>query len=334
MTVSLHSTASGPSVRGWAVGPAEIPRRWARERHEPLFASQLVTISDTVCSTNDDVCALEALGDRHRLVFTRRGAATSRSIETAASDLVADPTHVLLLTAGESCTVRHPSGKPHECTTFTFASSTLDIGAGERLWQGAAGEPCAPNARFLVRPVLLLRYHRLRRMLLETGWDKHAPVRAVEEEALALLRITLTNSAYGSRTPRHLSLPTLEEDAETRRGHRHLAESVKTILVAAPGSPHRLNDLASMLGVSPSHLAHVFRAEVGLGLHQYLLQVRMALALDRLSDGASDLSRVAFDLGFATHSHFSAVFRRCFGMPPSRVREFLRAQSQQPVLRT
>jgi AraC-like DNA-binding protein len=324
MTVSLHSTGSGPSVRGWAVGPAEIPRRWARRRHESLFASQLVTIADTVCSTTDEACALEALGDRHRLVFTRSGAAISRSIETAASDLLADPTHVLLLTAGDSCTVRHASGEPHECTTFTFALSTLDVGAGAHLWRGSAGEPCAPNARLLVRPVLLLRYHRLRRMLVETGRDEHAPVRAVEEEALALLRLTLTNSAYGSPTQRHSGLPKLEEDAETRRGHRHLAESVKTILVAAPGSPHRLDDLASMLGVSPSHLAHVFRAEVGLGLHQYLLQVRMALALDRLSDGASNLSRLALDLGFVTHSHFSKVFRRYFGMPPSRVREFLR----------
>jgi AraC-like DNA-binding protein len=159
-----------------------------------------------------------------------------------------------------------------------------------------------------------------------------APVRAVEKEALPSPRITLTNAAYGSGTPRQSGGPKRGEDAETRRGHRQLAESVRAILVAEPGSPHRLKDLASMLGVSPSHLAHVFRAEVGLGLHQYLLQVRMALALDRLSDGASDLSRLAIDLGFVTHSHFSAVFRRCFGKPPSRVRELLRAQSQQPSM--
>jgi AraC-like DNA-binding protein len=145
-----------------------------------------------------------------------------------------------------------------------------------------------------------------------------ARVRAVEEEAPALPRLTLANSAKR------------DEDAETRRGHRQLVESVKAILIAEPGSPHRLKELATMLGVSPSHLAHVFRAEVGLGLHQYLLQVRMALALDRLSDGASDLTRLALDLGFVSHSHFTAVFRRCFGMPPSRVRALLRAQSQQP----
>jgi AraC-like DNA-binding protein len=114
------------------------------------------------------------------------------------------------------------------------------------------------------------------------------------------------------------------EDYSRRCRHRDLAEAAKTILVSAPGAPHRLNDLASRLGVSPSSLAHVFRAEVGLGLHQYLLQVRMTLALDRLSHGASDLSRLAVDLGFATHSHFSAVFRHYFGMQPRRARELLR----------
>src|SRR6185312_9723361 len=58
-------------------------------------------------------------------------------------------------------------------------------------------------------------------------------------------------------------------------------------------------------------------------MHQYLLQVRMAVALDRLSAGATDLSRLALDLGFATHSHFSAAFRQYFDVAPRVARAAL-----------
>lgn len=121
--------------------------------------------------------------------------------------------------------------------------------------------------------------------------------------------------------------------ASAGRAHRHLVDAAKAILIRTPEAPHRLDDLAATLGVSTSHLAHVFRAEVGLGLHQYLLQVRMTLALGRLSGRGSELSRLAMDLGFATHSHFSAVFRQYYGLPPSRVRDLLRAPQSERTTR-
>jgi AraC-like DNA-binding protein len=39
---------------------------------------------------------------------------------------------------------------------------------------------------------------------------------------------------------------------------------------------------------------------------------------------ASDLTALAFDLGFSSHSHFSAAFRRAFGCTPSAFRESMR----------
>lgn len=100
----------------------------------------------------------------------------------------------------------------------------------------------------------------------------------------------------------------------------------RAMLAEAPGRPHRLCDVARAVGVSPSHLSHVFHAEVGLPLHRYLLQLRMAQAIERLRHGERDLSRLALDLGFATHSHFSAAFRRTFGVPPSVARRALAAE--------
>ncbi|HEY8359259.1 MAG TPA: helix-turn-helix transcriptional regulator, partial [Ramlibacter sp.] len=74
---------------------------------------------------------------------------------------------------------------------------------------------------------------------------------------------------------------------------------------------------------SPFHLARVFRQHTGLGLHQYRLHLRVAAALVRLEDGESDLSGLAHDLGFSSHSHFGAAFREQIGVTPAQARRAL-----------
>jgi AraC-like DNA-binding protein len=107
------------------------------------------------------------------------------------------------------------------------------------------------------------------------------------------------------------------------RRPRTSVEAVKRLIVGTPSAPHHLRDLATDVGVSPFHLARIFRADTGESPHQYLLRIRMDRALSRLSLGESDLSRLAHDLGFSSHSHFSTVFRRHFGDTPARVRASL-----------
>jgi AraC-like DNA-binding protein len=95
------------------------------------------------------------------------------------------------------------------------------------------------------------------------------------------------------------------------------------MLVAAPGDRHSLTRLANSLGVSPFYLSHVFRVEVGTSIHQYLLRLRLAVARRRLAEGATSLSALALDLGFATHSHFTTAFRRQYGITPREARSAL-----------
>jgi AraC-like DNA-binding protein len=67
-----------------------------------------------------------------------------------------------------------------------------------------------------------------------------------------------------------------------------------------------------------------WRAATGETIARTLLRVRLALALERLGDGEDDLARLAVDLGFAHHSHFTARFRAAYGVPPSVARRRLR----------
>jgi AraC-like DNA-binding protein len=49
-------------------------------------------------------------------------------------------------------------------------------------------------------------------------------------------------------------------------------------------------------------------------------RLRLQHAAFALAEGANDLSRLALDLGFSSHSHFAQAFRAHFGATPSQFR--------------
>jgi AraC-like DNA-binding protein len=108
----------------------------------------------------------------------------------------------------------------------------------------------------------------------------------------------------------------------TARRDRELVESVRHVISADPSGRVPLAQLARGAGVGPVTLCTVFRRVTGSSIHAYRLDLRLKLALERL-ERAGDLSRIALDLGFDSHSHFSRHFRARFGASPSRLRDDL-----------
>jgi AraC family transcriptional regulator len=86
----------------------------------------------------------------------------------------------------------------------------------------------------------------------------------------------------------------------------------------------RLADIAAALGVSAFHLCRSFRMATGSTLHACRNRLRLQHALDRVTSG-EDLTTLALDLGYSSHSHFTSAFRRLFGATPSAVRRRLAA---------
>ena len=108
--------------------------------------------------------------------------------------------------------------------------------------------------------------------------------------------------------------------SQTRAAHGELVERAKAVLTERAAARDSLSTLARMLHTSEFHLARVFRARTGFSLHGYRTQLRLRAALERLR-GCDDLTLLACELGFDSHSHFTAAFRSTFGSPPSRIRE-------------
>lgn len=309
-----------------ACPPRAAPSRARFRDTEPLFRSRLLTIFDTDSRGEHLNESLDLAADSHRLVLTRSGAALYRPANGRGLGVLADSTRAVLFHPGETYDVSHSSPQPHECTVFAFSAASL-AAAEERLVR-CLTRSCEPqdSLRQNVGPIALFRYHRLRRALVRATSMAAAPVTvpAVEQEALNLLHDSVVSTAPVTRASSNIVPSTTAiANSVSRRLRRELAESTKLLLAGAPDKPHPIDEVAGKLGVSPSHLSHVFRAQVGLPLHQYLLQVRLSAAVARLSDGESDLSRLGLDLGFTSHSHFSTAFRHWFGITPSRARKLL-----------
>lgn len=107
------------------------------------------------------------------------------------------------------------------------------------------------------------------------------------------------------------------------KAHRDLAERAKALLCRNPCEQHRLSDVAIELEVSPFHLCRVFREQTGSTLREFKTDLRVRKALEHLSDPSIDLSRIAFECGFSSHSHFTAAMRSKFGQTPSSLRSMM-----------
>lgn len=100
---------------------------------------------------------------------------------------------------------------------------------------------------------------------------------------------------------------------------RRLIRRAKEYLDANFRARLQLADVASAAGASPAYLTDVFRRFEGVSLHGYLTQLRLGRALLDLPH-TEDLTALALDLGFSSHSHFTFAFRRLFGCTPSAFR--------------
>lgn len=132
----------------------------------------------------------------------------------------------------------------------------------------------------------------------------------VEESAVRLLSHTVARAAKARA----------QDDGAAEVRHRELAESAKELLAGELGEPLTLEELAKRAGSSVFHLCRTFRRHTGSTLHGYRTQMRLRTALERAADPAVDLTGLALDLGYSSHSHFTAAFRKAFGVTPSAFR--------------
>jgi AraC family transcriptional regulator of arabinose operon len=79
--------------------------------------------------------------------------------------------------------------------------------------------------------------------------------------------------------------------------------------------------LAQTVGLSPSRLSHLFQESQQMSLKQYVRNQRVSRAFDLLMTTRKSVKEVAAEVGFYDTAHFSRVFKKAVGRPPSQSRQ-------------
>jgi AraC family transcriptional regulator len=82
-----------------------------------------------------------------------------------------------------------------------------------------------------------------------------------------------------------------------------------------------LRELASEVGLSPSHLRAVFVAAMGVPPHRWLLRRRVERACELLTRTRRSMTEIALSCGFSSSQHFSTVFKVHVGCTPTDFRD-------------
>ncbi len=276
-----------------------------------LSRTPLVTLTDVRCRPESAQCGAEECTSGHKLVFPRNGVFVRH---VRGERHVADANHVIFFNADEPYRVSHPVPGGDDCMVLDFADEVLSEALGNED-RGTPGRPF-PRTHGLLDPHALLLGRRLRHRVRSGA----AASLELEETALALLNAILATPGEKEGRPRR------RQREASARLRRERVEATKLLLAGRPECDLGLGEIAESVASSPFHLARLFRASVGIPIHQYRLRARLALALERMLEGRGSLLTLALDLGFAGHSHFTAAFKAAFGTTPSAFRRSVTPQ--------
>lgn len=276
-----------------------------------VFSTGSVTVGAFRCAPDDPSFRNSGAIRDDCFVFPRTAVLIQHEHARA---FVADPTVVTLYNRGQQYERRAVAGDGDRCDWFAISPDLLRASLVERDPDAAGSER---PIRFPAARADAATYLAQRQLFLDVCGDPAADPLAIDERVVALLDRVMS-LAYGVEAPR----------ASGRSGTRaaDLADAAKRWL--APRVTRRLTlaDVARAVGCSAFHLCRSFGRATGLTLHAYRDQVRLRLALERLEQGERDLSRLALELGYSSHSHFTSAFRRAFRTPPAALRKLLIVQ--------
>jgi len=229
--------------------------------------------------------------------------------------IVADPSIVKFFNRGQEFRREALCDAGDRCEWFAFDVAT--VAAAVRPYDPvAADRPGRPFAltHAPVDSASYLLQRRLAEHVMRAITRNNGDILHIEEGLYTLLDRTVAH-AYATRG----RAAGKEAPAQVRL-QRAVVDHVERALATRYREPLALADLAKAVGYSPFHLAHIFRAHTGTSIHAKRMKLRMHVALEEVRDPRRELTDIALDLGFSSHSHFTESFRRTFGQPPSTFR--------------
>jgi AraC family transcriptional regulator len=261
----------------------------------------MLTIRHVECRPADQNCSDVEHSAADVVVLPLSGAFIKHLV--SGKKLLAEPSQALFFAAGRPYRVSHEVASNDDSLVLEFSADVLQ----EVLTNTTATDnflSIEANSLLSVRAIAArsLLWWRLKHQLAE-------PME-VEETSLGLISSAFVAARRTKRAP--------YRSAQSRRSLQ--VESARIALLQNPEQKWTLTDLATKVDCSPYHLTRMFRQEIGIPLHQYQLRMRIAKSFNALLDTKDDVTVIALDSGFSSHSHFTSAFRHTVGISPTEFR--------------
>jgi AraC-like DNA-binding protein len=270
-----------------------------------VFETPLVRAARFRCSASDPRFRDSGPTENFLVVFPRTAVWVRHSGSRA---FVADPSLATIYNAGQEYTREPISPDGDRCEWLGVSREiALDIAAS---FDRRACDRC--DTPFIPQYAPVGRELYLAQRALFARFDRNSMDALQAEEAIIGLVTGVIGHAYDRFTSTRVAGFDARDD---------LVQRAKSLLSRNLSAAQSLGGIAVELGVSPFHLCRVFHERTGSTLHEFKTELRLRAALEML--GSSSLSRVAFELGFSSHSHFTSAMRTRFGRTPSELRVLL-----------
>lgn len=264
---------------------------------QPLLETSTVSVSDVFCRGTHRHLSGEECTSTTQFVFPYRGVFVRH---LGRDEAVAEANQVLFFNEGEGYKVSHPVTGGDDSLTLIISAPLL-YELAPRVWLHPRSTPAFRHQRVRIdaraQALVAVLRHSLHRNIATP----------LEAESLAL---TLAQRVLGPRTT---------HAAGASEGRQRLVDRTKLLLMSDLARRWTLAEIADEVRGSPVYLTQVFQQVEGMPLYRYQLRLRLARALDLLGH-YDDLTALALELGFSSHSHFSAAFRQAYGRSPSEFR--------------
>jgi AraC family transcriptional regulator len=268
-----------------------------------LFESETLQIGLFEARPRSDACGEVESQKANVIVLPFGGVFTKH--DAPGRHVIGTPSHAVFIAANKPYRLSFPGAIGDRALIFRFGETLVPEMFGRRGGKNLASNSLLPSNAIMLRHLLWTRL-------------KKGEADQFETEAIGL---HLLNMSLRSIRPDNSSL---RRSALARRVAA--VERVKEAVALAPTHKWTVAKLAGIANLSPFHLCRVFHQITGASLYDYVLRERLACALESLLDRREDITAIALDAGFSSHSHFTARFKSFFNCTPMAFRHLATAK--------
>lgn len=134
-------------------------------------------------------------------------------------------------------------------------------------------------------------------------------------QLLDMLKMLYELSQFQAKSLASTSFAHATKDNESRR-----VRTVKDYISEHYAENLSLEQLSSMIGMSPSSFSRFFKQRTNKTLTDYISDIRLGVAARALVDSTRNISEICYECGFNNMSNFNRAFKNKRGMTPKEFR--------------